>query len=285
MENQLNLLREEIDKIDNQIINLLKERMQIITKVGDLKKSNCEKFFLKSSREADMIKELVKKSGNDFPKSIIVNIWRKIIAVANMQEQKLHIAIHNPKNISDYSHLVREYYGDIVPFLNHDSATNIVSEIEKGQAQIGVFALPKIENEENSENWWINLANNRAGLKVFAKIPFIEYAGSEKNRNQTQLVAVAIKEAEKSSSDNSLFYVELNKEFSKSQLIAVFKEQNINVKILRTAKLAQVEAVLFYLLEVEGFFTENDAVIKVIGKSKIKPYIKVLGNYATPIVV
>ena len=277
--------RAEIDAIDGQIISLFQQRMQVVEKVSEFKKNNLEKFFIKSSREADMIKELVSKASDNFPKSIIVNIWRKIITAANMREQKLNIAIHNPKNISDYSYLVREYYGDIVPFFNHDSATNIIAEIEKNQVNIGIFALPNNENEENSENWWINLANNRTGLKVFAKIPFVEFVSVEKNYNKIQLVAVAIKEAEKSNSDNSLFYVELNKEFSRSQLIATFKEQNIDVKILRCAKLAQVDGMLFYLLEASGFFTEKDDVLKTITKSKIKPYIKVIGNYATPILV
>jgi chorismate mutase len=51
MENQSNktpeapllVLREEIDQIDNQIISLLMQRMNIITRVGELKKSNQEK--------------------------------------------------------------------------------------------------------------------------------------------------------------------------------------------------------------------------------------------------
>ena len=124
-----------------------------------------------------------------------------------------------------------EYGGQIIPPVLQPA----FAEIEKNQVNIGIFALPNNENEENSENWWINLANNRTGLKVFAKIPFVEFVSVEKNYNKIQLVAVAIKEAEKSNSDNSLFYVELNKEFSRSQLIATFKEQNIDVKILRCA--------------------------------------------------
>ena len=36
-----------------------------------VKKNNLEKFFIKSSREADMIKELVSKASDNFPKSII----------------------------------------------------------------------------------------------------------------------------------------------------------------------------------------------------------------------
>ena len=54
-------LRSEIDKIDNQMIELLGQRMAIVSRVGELKKNNNEKFFIKSNREADMIKDLIKK--------------------------------------------------------------------------------------------------------------------------------------------------------------------------------------------------------------------------------
>jgi chorismate mutase len=57
LQKTLNLFRQDIDQIDHQIIALLEERMEIISQVGELKKSNKEKFFIRSSREADMIKK------------------------------------------------------------------------------------------------------------------------------------------------------------------------------------------------------------------------------------
>jgi chorismate mutase / prephenate dehydratase len=287
-ETALHAFRQDIDKIDGQIISLFEQRMQIISKVGELKRNNQEKFFIRSNREADMIKDLIKKVDPIFPKSAIVSIWRKIIAAANTHEQPIHIAIHNPKNISDYGYLVREYYSDSVPTIAFDSATNVVAEIEKGEVQIGIFALPR-ENEDSAkkddsnENWWINLANNRIGLRVFAIIPFTEFLANEKKLDAIRLVAAAIKNPEKSSSDNSLFYVEMSADFSKSQLSSAFKEQGINAKILKSVKMPQVDGVIFYLLDCEGFFEEEDVVVKNLKKSKVKPYIKILGHYATPV--
>jgi chorismate mutase len=299
MENQHNktpqapllALRNEIDAVDNQIIELLNSRMKIISRVGELKKNNNENFFIRSSREADMIKDLIKKSDANFPKSTIISIWRKIITAANMHEQKLRIAIHNPKNIPDYSYLVREYYSDYVPIISHDSATNIVAEIEKGEAQIGVFALPKANHQEDyekkegaAENWWIGLANNKLGIKVFAKIPFIESKNLQEGiDDEITLVAVAVKSEEKSSEDNSLLYIEVKKEVSWSQIMAGFIEHGLSAKILKSVKLPQVDDVIFYLVELGGFYDENDEAIKNFSKSKIRPYTKIIGSYALPI--
>lgn len=285
LEPTLQALRSEIDAIDGQIISLLIQRMAIISKVAQLKKNNQEKFFIRSAREADMIKELIIKSSNQLPKSTIINVWRKIITTANMSEQPLSVAIHNPKNIPDYSYLVKEYYSNDLPIMIFDSAVGVVSALKKGEAQIGIFALPITNLEQTdykddlNENWWINIANNQDGIKVFARLPFAE-SGDEQ---QTNLVAVAIKQPEASASDRSLLYIELSSQFSKTQLIAAAMECGIKGRILKSAKLSQVTGVVFYLFDVEEFFDENDTKLKTFSKLEINPFVKVLGNYPTPI--
>jgi len=282
-------LRKKIDDIDEEIISLLAQRMEVIFQVGELKKNHQEKFFIRSNREADMIKNLVKKSSPHFSKSTIVNIWRKIVSTANIQEQNLCIAIHNPKNNQNYFHLVREYYCDEIPILTFDSATNTIAELEKNSAQIGIFALPQNSYDENEkkedskENWWINLANNRIDLRVFAKIPLVEFKSEENKYNQDQLVAVAIKEPEKSSSDKSLLYIEASKEINKTQILSALKEQNLNAKILKLATINQVEGIIFYLIELDGFYLETSEEIKNLSKNKIKVFTKILGHYPTSI--
>ena len=293
-ENQQNktlaLFREQIDEIDLKILNLLKDRMSIIKDVGDLKKSYNEKFYIRSNREADMIKNLVNLSENKFPKSAIINIWRKIITTANMSEQNLRIAIHNPKNISDYTYLIREYYNNDVPIINHDSANSVVSDLENNNAQIGIFALPSSNDEsdkkeDTKENWWISLANNRIGLKIFAKIPFVEFEQKDKNSNSIQLVATAIKEPEQSNSDNTIITIETSKEVTKSGIISALKEAELDGKILKSAQIMQFDGIKFHLIELKGFYLENDLVLKKFSQSKIKPYVKVLGHFAQTILI
>ena len=287
---QLALFREQIDEIDLKILNLLKDRMTIIKNVGELKKSYNEKFYIRSNREADMIKNLVNLSENKFPKSAIINIWRKIITTANMNEQPLKIAIHNPKNISDYVYLTREYYNNDVPIINYDSTNSVVSDLENNNAQIGIFALPNSNDdgdkkEDTTDNWWISLANNRIGLKIFAKIPFVEFEQKEKNFNSIQLVATAIKEPEKSSSDNTLITIETSKEASRSSILSALNEVGFEGKILKSAQIIQFDGIKFHLIELKGFYLENDEIIKKFSQTKIKPFVKVLGHFAQTILI
>lgn len=282
-------LRQQIDEIDNKVISLLEQRMLVIDNVAKLKKENNEKFFIRSNREADMIKDLLKKSKNNLPTDLVINLWRKIITAANMREQTLRIAIHNPKNCSEISGLAKQYYNELIPLHNFDSPTNVISAMQKKEAEIAIFALPNFNQEEKKEdakeNWWISLANNQDGLKVFAKIPFYESALDDLKNDQIQLVAVASKNAEKSSDDVSLFYVEVSKEISKSQILNELKNLNLSAKILKSVKLNQVDGMIFSLVEVDGFYLENDEVVKNFMKSKIKPYVKILGHFARPILL
>lgn len=279
MQKTLNNFRKEIDQIDEQIIDLLEVRMSIIHQVAKLKKENKEKFFIKQAREADMIKNLIAKDNLHFPKSAIINIWRKMITAANMHEQPLTVALHNPHNIIDYFYLIREYYNNEVPIIKCDSAQNVVSEMEKGAANIGIFALPSTDNDSCDDNWWVNIAHNKEGLRVFAQIPLVQ------NLSQPRLVAVANVLAEKSQEDNSLLCIELKSDVSKGKLLELLKESELKFKILKSAKLPQVEKINFYLVEVEGFVAEDDEVLDFINASAFRPYAKVIGHYARAIVL
>ncbi len=283
-QNQLLQLRKSIDEIDDQIIGLLNKRMQVVRDVKDYKNSINETFFIKSAREADMIKNLLLKADKSIPKSTIVNIWRKIITSSNNLEQSLNIAIHNPNKIIDYSYLVREYYGDFVPLTFHDNTNNVVDKIENGEAQIGIFALPndrlpndRLPNDRHqTENWWINLSNiqsNQNGIRIFAKIPFI-------GESLHHLVAVAKKEPEKSEDDSTILSIELDKEISKYQLEDVLKKIGWEFKILQTTKMEQIANITFYLVELDGFFVEKSPEIVGFTQNDINPFVKILGHFA-----
>jgi chorismate mutase len=299
-------LRQEIDEIDNQIISLFAHRMRVVSKVGELKKNSQEKFFIRSNREADMLKKLVKKSGDILPKSTIISIWRKIITAANMHEQPLRLAIHNPKNLPDYGYLLREYYDHSVPQQIFQSAAATIASLEKNEAQIGIFALPQSDDEEN---WWIDLAKSHPGLKVFAKIPFFEFPfvrqangigfparqgatrvafpcseGTEDfefsgEKNQIQLLAVAAKNAEKSSEDCSLLSLEISQKIPASEILQALAREGLEARILKSVD----KEVNFVLVELKGFYLDWDVAIQNFCESKIGVRARILGHFATPI--
>lgn len=160
--------------------------MEVVKRVGAHKDSNGEKFLIRSAREADMIKALTKKAGKNLPKSLIVDIWRKLITAANMSEQPLQIASCHPEN----EQLIRGYYNSKIPISHFKNAKDVIDALKNNQAQIGIFALPPHQKDE----WWKMLGSD---LKVFAQIPFDE-------KSKIKLLAVAAKEPEESEEDITL---------------------------------------------------------------------------------
>lgn len=176
--------RKEIDTIDEQLISLLKQRMKVVKKVGALKKKNDEKFFIRSARESDMIKNLIKKAGKNLPESLVVNVWRKLITAANMCEQPLTLAATNP----EHETLIREFYSSDVPLKFFKKNSEVISALKSGKALIGIFAL------SDAKDWCEKLPEN---FYIFARIPF-------SGKSKIKLVAVAEKKPEKSKDDVTL---------------------------------------------------------------------------------
>ncbi len=270
---KLSNLRKEIDDIDIKILDLLKDRFGVVENVKKLKDNENDDFYIKSAREADMIRNLINKSGDKLPKSLIVDIWRKIISFSNCSEQELKIALHNPDKIPDLKHILRFYYNDEIPVISHDTVSTVVMELESKKSQIAIFALPKDKSDNIDRDWWISLANNTAGIKVFAKIPMIE--GSF----EYNLVALAIKEVEKSDQDSSLLCIETSNEVRESQFLEDLSANFEDFKVLKSSKSEKYGNNIFYLVEIKGFLEEKSEKIENFKTSESKPYVKILGVY------
>jgi chorismate mutase len=260
----LQSFRQQIDKIDSQIINLLEERMRVVSQVTSFKKGNNEKFFIKSAREVDMIKGLVAQAGENIPPALVANLWRKIITASNMHEQPIRVIINNPRDISDYKYLVKAYYSESVPIVELNNTDELIAEFKKNSAQIAVFDV-------SEKTWWIDLASNEVGLNIFAKTPLI------KSDDQIELFLAAVKDPEKSSSDSSLLVIEIADNFSERDLIESLESCGFEAKILQTAENTH------YLVEIAGFYLKKDQLIAALQQSRIKPTVKILGHYANQI--
>ena len=73
---ELENLRLKINEIDNNIINLLSERMKVSCNVGDYKRANNMKVY-DQSREKELIDRLIKYSNMD--EEFIKDLWGTIM--------------------------------------------------------------------------------------------------------------------------------------------------------------------------------------------------------------
>lgn len=85
---KINKLRKEIDKIDQDLIALLKNRFSIAKEIGQVKTSNS--FGIDDiDREKKIIKNLSIKANNDLKEEDISNIFKLIFSISkNLQKIK-----------------------------------------------------------------------------------------------------------------------------------------------------------------------------------------------------
>lgn len=269
--------RDEIDKIDQDIINLLDRRIEIVKNVGNHKKNNNDKFFIRSGREADMVRHLTDKTKNPIHKATIFSIWRKIITYANILEQNIKIGLLNPLKTSYYQHHIKEYYNNFVPIVNYSESKKLILDIKNNKAQLAIFPINIKDN-----NWWIDLAQENNPLKIFVKIPFIKNNQEDINHESPEIFIGAVKQPEKSENDKTLLVIKLNKNIEQNILEQEIINLNLKSKIIQTK---QNNDNIFHFMEINDFYQENDLIIQKLQQSSIISDIKIIGYYPTEIVI
>lgn len=83
---ELNLLRKKIDKVDEQLIQLLKERIEISKKIGEIKKKNNIAIYDKN-RENEIISKFI-DCENEANKKYIENFLKNIFAISKEVQNK-----------------------------------------------------------------------------------------------------------------------------------------------------------------------------------------------------
>jgi len=184
---ELKVFRDKIDKIDSDIVDLIKERMAIVKEVGLYKESVDDGCFIKSAREVDMMRDLVESLDGVIDKRVVFNIWRSLIVSANIAEQELEVFIYNPNKDAQLVNVLNCYYANLVKIKEINDIEEFLSSGKKGGARI----LALTSSVEGSA--WQKVLDSNENLKVFAKI-------------ESQLYLLADKPVEKSQNDKFVFF-------------------------------------------------------------------------------
>ncbi|MDG1287264.1 MAG: chorismate mutase [Rickettsiales bacterium] len=187
---KLNGFRAEIDALDNELIARLKRRIEIVSEVGKLKRSDDTlQCFIRSGREADMLRDIYKQfEGSKFHPEAAVAIWRQIISASTQHESQMRLITPEERQT-----VAKTYFGQFMPISYIDDARDALKILADNPT--GILIMPPWE--EDSYYWQIFAQKAPPTLKVFGILPFI---GSER-----QAFAAANLMPEPSRDDISLF--------------------------------------------------------------------------------
>lgn len=161
----LNELRQQIDSIDNEMINLIVERMQIVKQVGELKQRENSVVY-RPEREKDIVERLYKQCEGKLSKPAIEAIFLEIFAVSRTLELPERIAYLGPEG--SFTHQVAESrFGAIGHYLCQKSIKGVFDSVSTNRSTFGV--IPIENNHAGAVKETIALLAERE-VKIVAEI-------------------------------------------------------------------------------------------------------------------
>ncbi len=282
-ETELMAFRKQIDEIDDTIINLLKERINIVSRVGEYKRRTAPgRCPIRPAREAEMIRRIIAKFENSqFLPAAAAAIWRIIIGASTSVEANLTVSVFTPDRDNDYFWMAREYFGPFIPIIKQPHIKRVLGDIMDGKAAVGI--VPMLRSAD-STFWWTNLVQQGNDIpKVFARIPFV-YNGTPP-RDAPSALAISRLAPEPSGNDCSLMVLEADHNTSQNKLQSAFTNARLDATWINIATLTP--SVRHHLVEIKGFVTLEHAGIEMLmntlGSSVIN--LSFIGAYAVPVIL
>lgn len=163
-------LRNEIDRIDRAMHELLIERSGIIDTLIKVKKSNETGSAFRPAREASMMRALVERHHGILPLDTVESIWRVIIATFTYVQQNYAVHVDLSSGDALVRDSVRFHFGYTVPVVQHVGASAVVDAVANSRGDLG---LVRAEAVAGGKAWWKTL-EGEGKPKIIARLPFVE---------------------------------------------------------------------------------------------------------------
>ena len=136
---QLVSVRTKIDSIDDQILSLLKERLDCAKEIGLLKKEE-NRAKWDPLRERQIYDRLLEDNSNIFPKDALKSIFHEIITTCRLSQKKAIVSFLGPE--ATFSHLAGvKYFGHSAEYKPAETIDDVFAEVEKGRTQYGIVPV------------------------------------------------------------------------------------------------------------------------------------------------
>lgn len=133
-------LRQDIDAIDDQILDLIHQRAELASRIGSRKQAEGNAPFYVPSREAEIIRRLLAKNHGVLPDAALHGIFREIIGSCLTLEQPLTIAYLGPDGT--FTHVAaRKQFGSTASYTTCKNFDEIFDEVESGRITYGVVPV------------------------------------------------------------------------------------------------------------------------------------------------
>jgi chorismate mutase/prephenate dehydratase len=142
-EQQLGKLRNEIDRIDRSIMELVSERAKCAQKVADVKQQaqgESDAVFYRPEREAQVLRGIMDRNPGPLGDEEMARIFRQIMSSCLALEQPMRVAFLGPEGTFTQSAALK-HFGHSTVSVPLDSIDEVFREVESGAADYGVAPI------------------------------------------------------------------------------------------------------------------------------------------------
>ena len=277
-------LRLQIDAIDDSMHDLLERRAAISVAIAEVKRgagAGASGPAFRPAREAQILRRLLARDRDQLPASVIVHIWREIIATSLQSQVNFVVHAFTGEDRRDFVDLAHAHFGTRTPVRGHARASQVVTACSEEINAIGIVPLPQAE--EVDVPWWGRLSPaGHAGPRVIAKLPFL----SDGEDSQSGALAIAAVEQEATGDDTTYLCLETAPGVSRTSLTAMSKAAGFEASLVSAGRTAGGGNGLA-LLAVRGFVAANDPRLAGLSESEkdVVRRIYPIGGFANPVLV
>ncbi|MFG0245045.1 MAG: prephenate dehydratase [Phycisphaerales bacterium JB052] len=164
---QLSELREKIDHLDQQLVDLLNARAKLVVDVGTFKRGSGTPIYA-PHREAQVLTKALERSSGPLPDRTIEGVYRELMSGSFALEQPLRIGFLGPGGSYSHQAAVKQF-GSSVDFEDLQLIGGVFTEIRRGHVNYGLVPI------ENSIGGGITetldaLAENAGHIWVYAEV-------------------------------------------------------------------------------------------------------------------
>ena len=136
---ELSTIRTEIDRTDDEILQLLNHRSRFVARVAELKEKLEVPFYV-PSRERQIIDRLTAANRGPFPSEAIRCVFQEIFSACLSMEKTVRVAYLGPEGT--FSHMaVKHQFGLSARAIPIKTIAGVFEEVERGSADLGVVPV------------------------------------------------------------------------------------------------------------------------------------------------
>jgi len=200
---KLTELRNKIDAIDNQLLDLLRARANVIEEVRAVKGKQA--VYIRPGREASMLRILVKQPMGHLPQGLIHRLWREMIGAFTLQEGAMKVALPEIAGEQGFWDISRDHFGSFTPMQGFPNPTAALRAVLGNTHQLAALPFPC---KGDSDCWWrLLLAEQESVPNLFYAFPFDGNRGNARKTEHQGVVIGAIP-PEATGQDRSILVLE-----------------------------------------------------------------------------